>query len=204
MISLSLKNIIIAIVVLAIIYFVINKNEKNPHNHILPNQEYKPSVVSKTDNFWTNILQVENESTTIYQYQLPNYFNLNPKYLMYHPNFTVSANKTIQIISEREEEAVAMLNLWVALNKGLLDGEENFSKLFETSIRRAITYPSVAHKFKIEINNMIHFQPDEVKPENLEFTEDLATSEVLAENPPLREEKQFDSLNSFDTNMAQV
>ena len=138
----------------------------------------------------------------MYQYQLPNHFNINPKYLMYHPNFTVSANKMIQIISESEQEAIAMLNLWVALNKGLLDKEENFSKLFETSIKRAIIYPSVAHKFKIEINNMVHFQPDQPKPENLEFTEDLALSEVLTENPPVIEEKQFDSVNSFNTNMA--
>ena len=150
---------------------------------IEPTEQYQPKIDQQTDSFWTNIIIVENESSKLYQYQLPDSFNINPKYLMFHPNFTVNPNKMIQIISDKEPEAVAMLNLWVSLNKGLLDNEENFNKLFLTSIKRALHYPSVVHKFKIEINNMVHFEKNNI-PENLEFTEDLALSDVQRETPP--------------------
>lgn len=177
MISLSLKNILIISVVLAIIYFIIKKNDVDDNTNetptIDPNQYYQQPQ-PQNDYFWTSI--IANGDTMIYQYQLPNYFEINPKYLMYHPDFTVQANKMIQIVSENEPTAVAMLNLWVALNKGLLDNEENFAKLFDISIKRAINYPSVAHKFKIEINNMVYSHFNENKPENLEFTEDLASN----------------------------
>lgn len=212
MFSLSLKNIIIGLLILFIIYLMFFKKEKNVINNleepeILPDQIYQPETMTQISTFWSNIIKVENESSNLYQFQLPEYFNINPKYLLYHPNFTVSNNKMVQIISDNEEEAIAMLHLWIALNKGLLDKENNFSKLFETSIRRAKTYPSVAHKFKSEINNMIFFNPDETQPDNLEFTEDLALNEVLLKNPPSEEiaNQDFETLNSFnDSNLASI
>lgn len=203
MISLSLKNILIISVVLAIIYFIIKKNDVDDNTNetptIDPNQYYQQPP-TQTDNFWTSI--IANGNTMIYQYQLPNYFDINPKYLMYHPNFTVQANKMIQIVSENEPEAVAMLNLWVALNKGLLDNEEDFSKLFDISIKRAITYPSVTHKFKIEINNMVYSHFNENKPENLEFTEDLAPS--IENNNQGQLEEQNNQTTLLDEQFNQV
>lgn len=216
MISLSFKNILIVIITCVIIYFFISNNKNNINNTNNINnlsdyeqdyeQDYEPQITTHFDTFWTNILQIENEDSKVFQYQLPKYFNINPKYLMYHPNFTVNSDKIIQIISDNEPEAVAMLNLWVALNKGLLDEEDNFEKLFETSIRRSKNYPSVSHKFKSEINNMVYFnQEQEInKPENLEFTEDLALNEVLLDNKSEKMEIGYDAVNSFDSGMAPI
>ena len=208
-ISLNLRTIIIALLVLSVIIYLI-KSEEKPQEVISTEETHQPQIQEEVSSFWTKILLIENENTKLYQYQLPNEFNVNPRYLMFHPNFTLSANKTVQIVSEHEGEAVAMLNLWVSLNKGLLDGEENFSKLFETSIKRALTFPQVIHKFKIDINNMVHFnnQPEE-KPENLEYAEDLALNEVQLEDKPNEEviqqkenEEKFEPLNSFNESMA--
>ena len=203
-----MKTIIIAIVVISIIIYLISNNKNNDNIIITPEETVEPTVQQQRDPFWTNIMIVENEKSKVFQYQLPANFNINPKYLMYHPNFTVSANKMVQIVSENDGEAVAMLNLWVSLNKGLLDGEENFSGLFETSIKRALTHPAVAHKFKIDINNMVHFE-EQKEPENLEYTEDLAMNEVALAHPPNQEiidqkhkENGFEAVNSFDENMA--
>ncbi|ADO67530.1 hypothetical protein crov496 [Cafeteria roenbergensis virus] len=216
MISLSLKNILIISVTLVFIYLFFIKDtntnntiditNSNNHNEQTYNSSIEPQISTQLDTFWTNILQVDNEDSKVYQYQLPNYFNVNPKYLMYHPNFSMNANKTVQIISDNEPEAVAMLNLWVALNKGLLDSEENFSKLFETSIRRSKKYPAVFHKFKSDINNMVYFQNDinETIPDNLEFTEDLALNEVLLSNQPDKIEKHYDSVNTYTNVMAPI
>lgn len=209
MISLSLKNILIILVTLVLIYLFFKKDNNNNNNNNTNQSNVstiEPQITTQIDTFWTNILHIDNEDSTVFQYQLPEHFNVNPKYLMYHPNFTVTNNKTIQIISDNEPEAVAMLNLWVALNKGLLDGEENFSKLFETSIRRSKKYPAVFHKFKSDINNMVYFQYDENehKPENLEFTEDLALSEVLLSNPPDKIETLYDSVNTYTDTLAPV
>lgn len=209
MISLNLRTLVIAIVVIGIItYLISNNNNKTTEVVINPEETIEPKVQQQMDSFWTSIMVVENENSKVFQYQLPADFNLNPKYLLYHPNFSVSANKMVQIISENDGEATAMLNLWVSLNKGLLDGEENFSKLFETSIKRALTHPAVVHKFKIDINNMVHFEKQE-QPENLEYTEDLAINETTLVNPPNEEileqknnENKFEPVNAFDKNMA--
>jgi hypothetical protein len=211
--SLNLRTILIALVVVGIIYYLISSNKQEPEEVVInPEESVQPRVQEQVDSFWTKIILVENESSKVFQYQLPNHFNINPRYLMFHPNFSVSANKMVQIISDQEGEAVAMLNLWVSLNKGLLDGEENFSKLFETSIKRALTYPSVSHKFKIDINTMVHYSKEQEeleKPQNLEYAEDLALNESVLETEPnqkvveqkLQEEK-FEPLNSFNESMA--
>ena len=99
----------------------------------------------------------------------------------------------VQIMAEEEGEAVAMLNLWITLNKGLLDNEENFSELFETTIMRAVKHQKLLYKFKEEIESMISMQIDNKHPDNLEFTEDLALSEVLRENVPIEHESQFEA-----------
>jgi hypothetical protein len=208
--SLNLRTIVIALVIVGIVMIIMNSKKSEPEVVINPEETHQPRVQEQIDSFWTKIILVENENTKLFQYQLPNHFNINPKYLVYHPNFTVSANKMVEIVSENDSEATAMLNLWVSLNKGLLDGEENFAKLFETSIKRALHYPSVTHKFKIDINNMVHFdnQPEE-KPQNLEFTEDLALNENVLANEPNEEvveqklqEDKFEPLNSFNESMA--
>ena len=129
-ISFNLRNIVLLLVIAIILYIMFSPKVNVEEPVIIePNEQYQPKLDLQVDNFWTNIITIENEGSKLYQYQLPNHFDINPKYLMYHPNFTVNANKMIQIISESPEEAVAMLNLWVSLNKGLLDNEENFSKL---------------------------------------------------------------------------
>ena len=213
MISLSLnfRTIVIALVVVGIIFYLINSNNKSEQTDVIinPDESVQPKIQEQLDSFWTKIITVENEFGKVYQYQLPNHFEINPRYLMFHPNFSVSANKMVQIVSENEGEAVAMLNLWVSLNKGLLDGEENFSQLFETSIKRALAYPSVSHKFKIDINQMVHYQKEEEKPQNLEYAEDLALNESLLENEPNQkvteqkhQEEKFEPLNSFNESMA--
>lgn len=210
--SLNLRTILITLVVIGIIYFLISYNKKKEEDEIIidPENNFQPKIQEQHDTFWTKIILVENEPGKIYQYQLPNHFEINSRYLMFHPNFSVSANKMVQIISENDGEAVAMLNLWVSLNKGLLDGEENFSQLFETSIKRALAYPSVAHKFKIDINSIVHYHKEEQeKPQNLEYTEDLALNENVLENEPnqqiidqKQQEENFEPVNSFNENMA--
>lgn len=190
-INLDLKNIVILICIAILFYIMFSPKITKEPVVIEPTEQYQPKIDQITDSFWSNIIIVENEKSKLYQYQLPDSFIVNPKYLMFHPNFTLNANKMVQIITELEAEAVAMLNLWVSLNKGLLDNEQNFSKLFETSIKRAIQYPSVVHKFKIEINNMVHTKISE-SPANLEFTEDLALSDVQRELPP---QEIIDSIN---------
>jgi len=93
-----------------------------------------------------------------------------------------------------------MLNLWISLNLGLLDAETKFSQLFKTSVERAVHHPSVAHKFKQDILNMLYFQPPQENQDNLEFTEDLALSEIAQENPPSRKnqdtEQMFEAVTS--------
>lgn len=192
--TINYKHVLIGIFAIFAIYFLFKKDDIDNND----DQVNLTNVQNIPDTFWTNVIKIENDQKNIYQYQLPQEFNVNPKFLIYHPNFTLSPTKMVQIISKTDNEATAMLNLWVSLNKGLLDQEENFSQLFETSIRRALNYPSVVHKFKTEITNMVHFDTQPHKPDNLEFTEDLALNEVLYQNPPENKEtnNQFGAINS--------
>lgn len=221
--SLDLKTIVLTAAIVGIIIFLIYSN-KNDKVVIDPETTFQPKIQEKNDTFWSKIIIIENEKEKLFQYQLPKEFDVNPKYLIYHPNFNISDKKLIGIVSEHEGEAVAMLNLWVSLNKGLLDKEENFAKLFETSIKRALHYPSVVHKFKSDINSMIYTYEE---PQNLEYTEDLAQKQEpqieqkIVENhieehieksieKSLKKETEetqetpnnFEPLNSFDSNMA--
>lgn len=219
MISLSFntKTIVIILVAIGIIFIVWNSkssdetsnNEENKEissheNNSIENNSMENNLVQ--DSFWTNIINLPEDNKNLYQFQLPNNFEVNPKYLMFHPNFLLSANKLVQIVSEYKQEAVAMLYLWIALNKGLLDNEQNFAQLFETSIRRSINYPSVEHKFKIDINNLLTAELEENSPENLEYTEDLASLENNQDSEKIEvpQEINFQSVNSFDNNLASI
>jgi len=187
-------NVILCITFLLI--FILLRNNNTETEESKPEIEQKQQTLKideEVDVFWTKVVNVESENKKMYQYQLPNHFQVNPKFLMYHPNFSLSGTKMVQIMAEEEGEAVAMLNLWVALNKGLLDNEENFSELFNTTISRAVKHPKLLYKFKEEIESMISMQIDNKHPDNLEFTEDLALSEVLRENVPIEHEPQFEA-----------
>jgi hypothetical protein len=176
---------------------IVNENKENPEGMNNINQLPVNEISAGVDTFWTRIVNMDNEPSKIYHYQLPNNFQINPKFLMFHPNFNITPSKTVQIISQHEGEAIAMLNLWVSLNLGLLDAETKFSQLFKTSIDRAVNHPSVAHKFKQDILNMLYFQPPQENQENLEFTEDLALSEIAQQNPPKpqqHEEPMFEAV----------
>lgn len=190
--------LILGIIVLLFWIFTSGKSkETNVLNNIIgtdintqPNNEQvlpSHSVQAGVDTFWTRVVVMDGEMSKVYHYQLPNNLIINPKYLMFHPNFNVTPSRNVQIISDNEGEAVAMLNLWITLNKGLLDDETQFSTLFKTSVDRAKTHPSVVHKFKQDILNLLYFQPTQPNSnDNLEFTEDLALSEIVQENPPQR------------------
>lgn len=194
--------LILGIVLLLFWIFTENKSSEdskplkklvNPNANDLPDPMNLPShsVQAGVDTFWTRVVNMDGEPSKIYHYQLPDNFIINPKYLMFHPNFNISPSRTVQIISENEGEAVAMLNLWISLNQGLLDDETQFSTLFKTSIERAKNHPSVVHKFKQDIINMLYYQPPKPNSnDNLEFTEDLALSEIVQENPPARLQQQ--------------
>lgn len=198
--TLNVKTMVIIFITFLLIFILLrNNNTETEESQVEPEQQ-TIEIDEGVDAFWTKVVNVESEKKKMYQYQLPNYFQVNPKFLMYHPNFSLSGTKMVQIMAEEEGEAVAMLNLWVALNKGLLDNEENFSELFETTIMRAVKHPKLLYKMKEEIESMIEMQVDNKHPDNLEFTEDLALSEVLRENVPINEEPQFEAYQA--DNMA--
>jgi len=191
--TLNVKTMVILCITFLLIFMLLRNNNTETEDSQVEIEQQTLEIDEGVDVFWTKIVNVEGEKKKMYQYQLPNYFQVNPKFLMYHPNFSLSGTKMIQIMAEEEGEAVAMLNLWVALNKGLLDNEENFSELFETTIMRAVKHPKLLYKMKEEIESMIEMQVDNKHPDNLEFTEDLALSEVLRENVPINEEQQFEA-----------
>lgn len=191
--TLNVKTMVILCITFLLIFILLrNNNIESEESQVEPEQQ-KLEIDEAVDAFWTKVVNVESENKRMYQYQLPNHFQVNPKFLMYHPNFSLSGTKMVQIMAEEEGEAVAMLNLWIALNKGLLDNEENFSELFETTIMRAIKHSKLLYKMKEEIESMIEMQVDNKHPDNLEFTEDLALSEVLRENVPTEQEPQFEA-----------
>jgi len=198
---LSMHQIILILGIILLLFWIFTENKSQNNNTNLKNivnQEHQEStekhgnlpshsIQAGVDTFWTRVINMEGEPSKIYHYQLPDNFIINPKYLMFHPNFNVTPSRTVQIISENEGEATAMLNLWISLNQGLLDDETQFSTLFKTSIERAKSHPTVVHKFKQDILNMLYFQPPQANSnDNLEFTEDLALSEIIQENPPQR------------------
>lgn len=180
---------------LIVLYILVKpQNKLDEGDQENENVDEKPVFEPKTlsSDFWTNIvLTTDEDGKVLYQYQLDDNFVINSKYLMFHPNFSVTGTKMVQILSEHEGEAVAMLNLWIALNKGLLDNEENFSELFTTSINRAVHHASVLHQFKEDVKNML-LQPSN-PPENLEYTEDLAVNEALLEEPPVNVPDSFEA-----------
>ena len=198
--TLNVKTMVILCITFLLIFMLLRNNNTETEESKSEPEQQTLKIDEEADEFWTKIVNIESENKKMYQYQLPNHFQVNPKFLMYHPNFSLSGTKMVQIMAEEEGEAVAMLNLWVSLNKGLLDNEENFSELFETTIMRAVKHPKLLYKMKEEIESMINMQVDNKHPENLEFTEDLALSEVLRENVPIEQEPQFEAYQA--DNMA--
>lgn len=182
MLSTAQIVIIIAIIGVCIWYFMDNKRDTFEEDNIEHMESLNEEVIS--DPFWSRVVLLRNSNDVIYNYDLPGNFNINPKYLKLHPSFSVTPDRTIQIVSDNEGEAVAMLSLWVSLNLGLLDNEQEFSKLFQISLERARNYPSVSNKFKQDIVNMLYSVSDK-NEEKLDFTQDLALSEVRYQNPPV-------------------
>ena len=190
---------------LLVVLYMLVKSASNTNELIFNEENEKSEFIPKelSSDFWTNVVLTTDNGNILYQYQLNDNFVINSKYLLFHPNFSVTGTKMIQILSEHEGEAVAMLNLWIALNKGLLDNEENFSELFTTSIDRAINNESVLHQFKEDIINMLSDESENYNnQDNLEYTEDLAINEALLEEPPVNVPESFEAYDG--SNLASL
>ena len=151
---------ILGFVLILLLFYIFKNNNKNQNISNYPKED-----------LWNNI--IEYEQGYLYTFILPDNFNINPKYIKYHPDFTyVDNDKTIYINSETEGKAVAMLYLWILLNKNLLDNENNFNLLFNKSIHKAKKFNFVLQKFKKEINNLL-FEENIQNYDNMEFSQDL-------------------------------